>query len=121
MDGLGSEDNTLCFNDSDFYLNMDDVDIGPQIGQGAFSKVYLGRYLGELVSYFSQASTNVPEDQRVPYCFFERTPTLIPTPSLPVAPSSMMVPCVGRAVSLSRNDSLLSPVGVARVVGLSAR
>eukprot|EP00904_Undaria_pinnatifida_P007681 jgi/Undpi1/4042/HiC_scaffold_16.g07409.m1 len=49
MDGLGSEDNTLCFNDSDFYLNMDDVDIGPQIGQGAFSKVYLGRYLGELI------------------------------------------------------------------------
>lgn len=45
----GLEDNALSFNDSDFYLNMDDVDIGPQIGQGAFSKVYLGRYLGELV------------------------------------------------------------------------
>lgn len=40
----------LCFSDSDFFLNLDDVDIGPQIGQGAFSKVYLGRYLGELVS-----------------------------------------------------------------------
>lgn len=52
IDGMGSQDNTLSFNDSDFYLNMDDVDIGPQIGQGAFSKVYLGRYLGELVSYF---------------------------------------------------------------------
>lgn len=49
-DAAGSEDNALSFNDSDFYLNMDDVDIGPQIGQGAFSKVYLGRYLGELVS-----------------------------------------------------------------------
>lgn len=48
-DAMGSEDNALSFNDSDFYLNMDDVDIGPQIGQGAFSKVYLGRYLGELV------------------------------------------------------------------------
>lgn len=45
----GDADNQLSFNDSDFYLNMDDVDIGPQIGQGAFSKVYLGRYLGELV------------------------------------------------------------------------
>lgn len=45
----GEEGNTLSFNDSDFYLNMDDVVIGPQIGQGAFSKVYLGRYLGELV------------------------------------------------------------------------
>lgn len=64
MDGLGSEDNTLCFNDSDFYLNMDDVDIGPQIGQGAFSKVYLGRYLGELVSYFLHAITNVHSTQR---------------------------------------------------------
>ena len=53
VDGMGSEDNTLSFNDSDFYLNMDDVDIGPQIGQGAFSKVHLGRYLGQLVSYFS--------------------------------------------------------------------
>lgn len=39
----------LSFSDSDFFLNLDDVDIGPQIGQGAFSKVYLGRYLGELV------------------------------------------------------------------------
>lgn len=48
-----SEENALSFNDSDFYLNMDDVDIGPQIGQGAFSKVYLGRYLGELVSLFA--------------------------------------------------------------------
>lgn len=48
-DAMGSGDNALSFNDSDFYLNMDDVDIGPQIGQGAFSKVYLGRYLGELV------------------------------------------------------------------------
>ncbi|CAM9666824.1 unnamed protein product, partial [Ascophyllum nodosum] len=34
---------------------MDDVDIGPQIGQGAFSKVYLGRYLGELVAVKKQA------------------------------------------------------------------
>lgn len=49
-DVAGLEENALSFNDSDFYLNMDDVDIGPQIGQGAFSKVYLGRYLGELVS-----------------------------------------------------------------------
>ena len=48
-----SEENSLSFNDSDFYLNMDDVDIGPQIGQGAFSKVYLGRYLGELVSFLT--------------------------------------------------------------------
>lgn len=48
-DATALEDNALSFNDSDFYLNMDDVDIGPQIGQGAFSKVYLGRYLGELV------------------------------------------------------------------------
>lgn len=49
-DAMGLGDNALSFDDSDFYLNMDDVDIGPQIGQGAFSKVYLGRYLGELVS-----------------------------------------------------------------------
>lgn len=48
-DAISLGDNQLSFNDSDFYLNMDDVDIGPQIGQGAFSKVYLGRYLGELV------------------------------------------------------------------------
>lgn len=52
-DAVGLDDNALSFNDSDFYLNMDDVDIGPQIGQGAFSKVYLGRYLGELVSSLS--------------------------------------------------------------------
>lgn len=51
-DAMDAGENTLSFNDSDFYLNMDDVDIGPQIGQGAFSKVYLGRYLGELVSVF---------------------------------------------------------------------
>ncbi|CAM9764161.1 unnamed protein product, partial [Choristocarpus tenellus] len=44
------EDAPLSFTDSDFYLNLDDVQVGPQIGQGAFSKVYLGRYLGELVS-----------------------------------------------------------------------
>eukprot|EP00903_Cladosiphon_okamuranus_P018790 g17286.t1 len=54
-DALSSGDNALSFNDSDFYLNMDDVDIGPQIGQGAFSKVYLGRYLGELVAVKKQA------------------------------------------------------------------
>ena len=48
-DAVAAGDSSLSFNDSDFYLNMDDVDIGPQIGQGAFSKVYLGRYLGELV------------------------------------------------------------------------
>lgn len=55
-DAGGVGENALSFNDSDFYLNMDDVDIGPQIGQGAFSKVYLGRYLGELVSLKSQVS-----------------------------------------------------------------
>ncbi|CAM9267780.1 unnamed protein product, partial [Ectocarpus sp. 12 AP-2014] len=54
-DAVGSGDNALSFNDSDFYLNMDDVDIGPQIGQGAFSKVYLGRYFGELVAVKKQA------------------------------------------------------------------
>lgn len=47
---LTEEETVLSFTDSDFYLNLDDVDIGPQIGQGSFSKVYLGRYLGELVS-----------------------------------------------------------------------
>lgn len=45
----GGEENLPSFSDSDFYLNLDDVDIGPQIGQGAFSKVFLGRYMGELV------------------------------------------------------------------------
>lgn len=49
FDSTLTEETTLSFTDSDFYLNLDDVDIGPQIGQGSFSKVYLGRYLGELV------------------------------------------------------------------------
>lgn len=47
--GEGVDHTTLSFSDSDFFLNLDDVELGPQIGVGAFSKVYLGRYLGELV------------------------------------------------------------------------
>ncbi|CAM9099951.1 unnamed protein product [Phaeothamnion confervicola] len=48
-------DELPSFTDSDFYLNLEDVQIGPQIGQGAFSKVYLGRYFGELVAVKKQA------------------------------------------------------------------
>jgi serine/threonine protein kinase len=42
------------FEESDFYLNIEDVQIGAQIGQGAFSKVYVGKYLGELVAVKKQ-------------------------------------------------------------------
>eukprot|EP00301_Raphidiophrys_heterophryoidea_P002133 c10998_g1_i1.p1 GENE.c10998_g1_i1~~c10998_g1_i1.p1 ORF type:complete len:857 (-),score=212.59 c10998_g1_i1:398-2911(-) len=34
----------------DFYLDIADVVKGPQIGAGAFSKVYVGRYFGDLVA-----------------------------------------------------------------------
>ncbi|KAG5192650.1 LISK family protein kinase [Tribonema minus] len=51
---LNARGSLPAFEESDFYLNMDDVLLGAQIGQGAFSKVYVGKYLGELVAVKKQ-------------------------------------------------------------------
>lgn len=52
------------FSESDFYLSLNDVEMGAQIGQGAFSKVYIARHMGELVAVKKQHRTgqNSQED-----------------------------------------------------------
>ncbi|KAG5189851.1 kinase-like domain-containing protein, partial [Tribonema minus] len=43
-----------AFDEADLYLSLSDIILGAQIGQGAFSKVYVGRYQGELVAVKKQ-------------------------------------------------------------------
>ena len=38
------------FTESDFWLEIKDIQIGSLIGSGQFSKVYVGRYFGDLVA-----------------------------------------------------------------------
>mmetsp|Transcript_8013 Transcript_8013/g.29988 ORF Transcript_8013/g.29988 Transcript_8013/m.29988 type:complete len:540 (-) Transcript_8013:36-1655(-) len=42
------------FREADFFLDMEKVEIGPQIGVGHFSKVYIARYFGDLVAVKKQ-------------------------------------------------------------------
>ncbi|CAM9842462.1 unnamed protein product, partial [Phaeothamnion confervicola] len=42
------------FEDTDFYVNGDSVTLGPTIGEGAFSTVYVGRYFGDAVAVKKQ-------------------------------------------------------------------
>lgn len=42
------------FEDSDFYVNPDSVNLGPPIGEGAFSTVFVGRYFGDIVAVKKQ-------------------------------------------------------------------
>ena len=42
------------FADTDFYINPKVVEMGPIIGEGAFSTVYAARYFGDIVAVKKQ-------------------------------------------------------------------
>jgi len=44
----------LAFADHDFLVNYDDLIMGPQVGSGHFSNVYIGRYFGESIEISNQ-------------------------------------------------------------------
>ncbi|CAM9813754.1 unnamed protein product [Scytosiphon promiscuus] len=42
------------FEESDFYVEQEQVAIGPAVGEGAFSTVYIGKYFGDVVAVKKQ-------------------------------------------------------------------
>lgn len=42
------------FHESDFWVDLDHVHLGPQIGRGQFSTVYVGKYFGDTVAVKKQ-------------------------------------------------------------------
>ncbi|CAM9762592.1 unnamed protein product [Ascophyllum nodosum] len=42
------------FEESDFYVEQEHVTIGPSVGEGAFSTVYIGKYFGDVVAVKKQ-------------------------------------------------------------------
>eukprot|EP00752_Nemacystus_decipiens_P005943 g5367.t1 len=42
------------FEESDFYVEQEQVAIGPAVGEGAFSTVYIGKYFGDIVAVKKQ-------------------------------------------------------------------
>lgn len=46
------------FHDSDFFLDIKNVTLGPIVGQGQFSEVHVGRYFGDLVAIKIQKREN---------------------------------------------------------------
>jgi len=42
------------FHESDFWVDLDHVQLGPQIGRGQFSTVYVGKYFGDIVAVKKQ-------------------------------------------------------------------
>ncbi|CAM9170819.1 unnamed protein product [Laminaria digitata] len=42
------------FEESDFYVEQEQVTIGPAVGEGAFSTVYIGKYFGDVVAVKKQ-------------------------------------------------------------------
>ena len=55
------------FDESDFFLDSSDVVIGPEIGQGQFSNVFIGKYFGDYVAVKKQA-----RDQRDLAAYLQR-------------------------------------------------
>ena len=42
------------FHESDFWVDLGHVQLGPQIGRGQFSTVYVGKYFGDIVAVKKQ-------------------------------------------------------------------
>ena len=42
--------NLPSFEDSDFFCDVTNVTMGPKIGEGMFSKVYVAKYFGDIVA-----------------------------------------------------------------------
>jgi serine/threonine protein kinase len=53
-DPLSPSQTVLAFEEHDFAINYQEIQLGPQIGQGQFSTVFLGRYFGDLVAIKKQ-------------------------------------------------------------------
>lgn len=56
------------FKDTDFWLDIENVAIGPEIGKGHFSMVYLGKYFGDLVAVKKQIRKQVVRTNGCVYC-----------------------------------------------------
>eukprot|EP01038_Epipyxis_sp_PR26KG_P007775 gene7775-10562_t len=52
-----------AFKDSDFWLDIENISIGPEIGKGKFSIVYIGKYFGDLVAVKKQTRIEVTLDE----------------------------------------------------------
>ncbi|CAM9406613.1 unnamed protein product [Ectocarpus sp. 4 AP-2014] len=54
VDEVGLQLQLPDFEESDFYVEQEQVTIGPAVGEGAFSTVYIGKYFGDVVAVKKQ-------------------------------------------------------------------
>ena len=54
MDTTAAPPPQQSFEECDFWVDLSNIKMGPEIGSGMFSKVYLGDYFGDLVAVKKQ-------------------------------------------------------------------